>query len=125
MERGSFNEVRNRDELWKLLVTITLNKTRMLARRELCSKRDVRRDVHVDQDENRILEQMDQHSPDPAEAAILADEAQRRLALLSPDLRQIAYRKLEGMPNEAIAETDQCTVRTIERKVAKICQLWS
>lgn len=113
-----------------MLITITLNKTRIVARHETRDKRDVRRLTPVadeDSAENQLLQEMDEQSPDPAEAAVLAEEFERRLAALDPDLRRIALWKLDGFSNEEIAAPDKLnsTCRTVERRLARIRQLWS
>jgi RNA polymerase sigma factor (sigma-70 family) len=125
-QRGEF-DITCRDELWALLVTITLRKARNTANRHRQGTRDVRREHHAPGDDrddspNWALEQMDAAGPTPAEAALLNDELERRLgALADPELRRIAMRKLEGYTNREIAaELGGCLERTVERKLARI-----
>ena len=122
-QRGSF-DLSGRDDLWKLLVTVTLRKARNAARshRRECATTaaNVRQPGSQDSDTNGwVLEQMDASEPTPADAAAFNDELERRLrALGDPVLRQIALCKLEGYTNKEIArELDNCTERTIERKL--------
>jgi DNA-directed RNA polymerase specialized sigma24 family protein len=70
---------------------------------------------------------MDASEPTPEDAAALNEELQKRLrALGDPVLRRIALRKLEGYTNKEIArELDNCTERTIERKLARIRTKWA
>ena len=42
-----------------------------------------------------------------------------------PALRTTALLKLEGYANEEIADRLGCTVRTVERKLARIRETWS
>jgi RNA polymerase sigma factor (sigma-70 family) len=132
-ERGGF-ELAGRDELWRLLVTITLRKARNAARRNRRQARDYRRERIAQEDgsadssaEDWALELMDGSEPTPAEAAVLSEELERRLrALDDPVLRRIAVRKLEGYTNKEIArELDNCTERTIERKLERIRARWA
>ena len=129
--RGDF-DLANRDELWNLLVRITLRKARNTANRHHQGKRDVRRDdaeAAVDRPgddaSGTILDQIDSDGPTPAEAALLNEALERRFEMLKdPGLRQIALWKLEGYTNAKIAERLQCTLRTVERKLERIRAYW-
>jgi RNA polymerase sigma factor (sigma-70 family) len=129
--RGGF-AICDRDDLWRLLVTVTLRKARNTARRHRQEARDYRRECaqpgsRDSQCNAWILEQMDASEPTPDEAAALNEELERRLrALGDPVLRLIALRKLEGYTNREIArELDDCTERTIERKLGRIRNRWA
>jgi DNA-directed RNA polymerase specialized sigma24 family protein len=63
--------------------------------------------------------------PDPAEATMLAEQAERLLDLL-PDaiLRQIAVWKLEGYANHEIAQRLGRSEPTVERKLRRIREAW-
>jgi DNA-directed RNA polymerase specialized sigma24 family protein len=129
--RGDF-DLANRDELWNLLVRITLRKAGNPANRHLQGKRDVRReDAAAAADRSggdspgTILDQIDSDGPTPAEAALLNEALERRFEMLKDlDLRQIALWKLEGYTNAEIAERLQCTLRTVERKLERIRAYW-
>jgi RNA polymerase sigma factor (sigma-70 family) len=129
--RGDF-DLANRDELWNLLVRITLRKARNTANRHLQGKRDVRReDAEAAADRSggdwpgTILDQIDSDGPTPAEAALLNEALERRFQMLKdPDLRQIALWKLEGYTNPEIAARLGCTLRTVERKLERIRAYW-
>ncbi|MGO9466427.1 MAG: sigma-70 family RNA polymerase sigma factor [Isosphaeraceae bacterium] len=130
-QRGSF-ELFGRDDLWKLLVTVTLRKARNTARRHRQQARDYRREcaqpASPDSDANGwVLEELDASEPTPDDAAALNEALENRLrALGDPVLRQIALRKLEGYTNKEIArELDDCTERTIERKLERIRARWA
>ena len=128
--RGDF-DLANRDELWNLLVRITLRKARNTANRHLQGKRDVRREDAEAADRpgedlpGTILDRIDSDGPTPAEAALMNEALERRFQVLKdPDLRRIALWKLEGYTNPEIAALLQCTVRTVERKVERIHAYW-
>ena len=129
--RGDF-DLANRDELWNLLVRITLRKARNTANRHLQGRRDVRReDAEAAVSNSRgdlpgtILDQIDSDGPTPAEAALLNEALERRFQMLNDaDLRQIALWKLEGYTNAEIAAQLDCTVRTVERKLERIRAYW-
>jgi RNA polymerase sigma factor (sigma-70 family) len=131
--RGEF-ELTSRDDLWKLLVTITLRKARNTAKKHSREIRDVAREA-IDRDEGDersplwALEQMDAADPSPAEAALLNEALERRLDALSdaghPELRQIALWRLEGYSNREISTMVGCTERLVERRLARIRSKWS
>ena len=129
-QRGGF-ELSGRDDLWKLLVTVTLRKARNAARKHRRDARDYRREGGpADGDSARPPWESalcDASEPTPADAAAFNDELERRLrALGDPVLRRIALCKLEGYTNKEIArELDNCTERTIERKLARIRVRWA
>jgi len=90
--RGDF-DLANRDELWNLLVRITLRKARNTANRHLQGKRDVRREDAGAEAEctgedlaATILEQIDSEGPTPAEAALLNEALELRFQMLMMDL---------------------------------------
>jgi RNA polymerase sigma factor (sigma-70 family) len=128
--RGEF-DLADRDELWRLLVTITLRKARNAVRDHRRDCRDVTRERTVAKGaedgscSDWVLEQMDASSPSPAEAAVLNEALERRLdALESPELRQIALYRLEGFSNREISDRLECTERSVERKLKRIRSKW-
>ncbi len=129
--RGDF-DLASRDQLWNLLVQITLRKARNVANRHLQQKRDVRReeaeattaDAQSDMPD-AILDRIDSDGPTPAEAALLNEALEQRFRMLNdPGLRQIAQWKLEGYTNPEIAGRLGCTLRTVERKLERIRAYW-
>jgi DNA-directed RNA polymerase specialized sigma24 family protein len=129
--RGDF-DLANRDQLWNLLVHITLPKARNTANRHHQAKRDVRREEteptreQVEEDATgAILDQIDSDGPTPAEAALLNEALETRFRLLiDPGLRQIAMWKLEGYTNNEVAGKLECTLRTVERKLERVRAYW-
>jgi RNA polymerase sigma factor (sigma-70 family) len=131
-QRGDF-ELYGRDDFWKLLVTITLNKARNAANWHRRAKRDVRRDCPLPANEGGPdaagVWPLVADGPTPDEAVALAEELERRLRSLEdpkdPLLKPIALKKLEGLTNQEIATELDYTVRTIERKLQIIRKKWS
>jgi DNA-directed RNA polymerase specialized sigma24 family protein len=130
LSRGDFT-LGDRDDLWALLVTITLNKVRNAADHHFAAKRDVRR--------TRPLPSFDESwtntphdpialefpEPSPADAAALTEALEIRLRdLPEPDLRQVALMKLEGFTTCEIADRIKCSKRTVERKLGLIRKRW-
>jgi RNA polymerase sigma factor (sigma-70 family) len=127
--RGDF-DLASRDELWSLLVTITLRKARNAARGQRRQARDVGREVDAAADEagppGWALEQMEAADPTPAEAAVMNEALEERLeALADPVLRRVALLKLEGYTNPEIAAELRITARTVERKLDRIRARWA
>jgi DNA-directed RNA polymerase specialized sigma24 family protein len=131
--RGRFPTLRDRDNLWHLLVTITARKALLLRRHE---RRDKRGGGHVRGDSafqfaaedgaaEADVEQIIGHAPTPEFAAQTAEEYQRLLARLTDaSLRSIAVWKMEGYRNDEIAARLGCVPRTVERKLAVIRTVW-
>tara|TARA_R110002072_G_scaffold271038_2_gene430951 strand:+ start:58986 stop:59600 length:615 start_codon:yes stop_codon:yes gene_type:complete len=119
VERGEF-QIRSRDQLWKLLVTITIRKTQMQARRHGAEKRDVRLETG---DPVALMSAIDRE-PGPEEARILDEEIDRVL-LGMPSGQQELYRrllelKLAGHSNDEIAGELGIVRRTVERMLNRL-----
>jgi DNA-directed RNA polymerase specialized sigma24 family protein len=113
---GKFPVLEDRDDLWKILATITVRKASRLARRE---RRRQGADVEA-------MEDFSDHGPGPELAVISKQELRRLFDLLEDEqLRLVAYCKLEGETNSQIAEKIGKSVPTVERKLRAIRQLWS
>jgi RNA polymerase sigma factor (sigma-70 family) len=129
-QRGEF-DLAGRDDLWRLLVTITIRKARNAAKAQRRGKRDVAREQALSGGDDMgsalwALEQMEAVGPSPAVAAELNEALERRLqALADPDLRQIALLRLEGYTNIEIAGRLDCVERSVERKLARIRSVWT
>lgn len=122
---ADFSAVLNRDDLWKLLGTITVRKALRQARREVADKRGGGRVVG----EGGLIRP--DGSPLPLEEAAAgvptADfdlHSAELLESLEPELRTIAVYRLLGHTNREIAENLDCTERKIERKLHIIRLQW-
>jgi len=128
-QRGEY-DLAGRDAIWALLVTITLNKVRNVARDQTRKKRDPACEQAMPRDDEMesqrwALEQMEAAGPSPAEAAVLNEALEHRLdALADPDLRKVALWRLEGYTNREIADKLGCVERNVERKVKRIKEKW-
>jgi RNA polymerase sigma factor (sigma-70 family) len=124
LSSGQF-QLEGRDEFWHLLVQMAMNKLRKEIAAQSAQKRDARRDRGLTSDDGSLIELLDQHTPTPDDAAIVAEEMALLLARLPPDIREIAVWKFEGFTNEEIALKLDRTLRTVERKVRLIRQAWA
>jgi len=122
--RRRFPQLANRDDLWRLLVTLTARKIWQRRRLEQAQKRGggLARTPDFEVELDKIVGR----EPTPEFAAEMAEELQSRLARLSDaDLAGIALRKLEGYTNDEIAFQMGCARSTVERRVRLIRLQWS
>jgi RNA polymerase sigma factor (sigma-70 family) len=132
LRQGRFSELYGRDDLWKLLVTITARKASDVETHRRRKKRGGGREAG----ESGILghaaatlsafDQIVSQQPTPEFAALMSEECERLLSMLADDkLRNIAVWKLEGHSNEEIGKRLGCSLRTVERKLWLIRTKWS
>jgi DNA-directed RNA polymerase specialized sigma24 family protein len=126
---GRFPRLEDRDDLWKLLMTITARKAINQMRRDHRLKRGGGRVVAtatLAEDDGDPLAQFVGPEPTPEVAALVADEVRRLLGLLEDgDQRIIAQMKLECYSNEEIANKLGCALRTVERKLGIVRKVWN
>ena len=133
VEGGRFPQLADRDDLWRLLVTITVQALH-LARDERSQKRGggamrdeaALRDRSGPSSEDAALDELLGSEPTPAFAAQVAEECQRLLDRLGDaDLRTIAVWKMEGYTTEEIAAKVRRAPRTVQRKLDLIRRRWT
>lgn len=126
-EQGRFPQLHDRDDLWQLLVVITVRKAINVRVKENRQKRGGgRRYEWTDPEaQYQTLDLTPDPQPSPDLAAQLAEEYQRLLALLpTEELRQIAVWKMEGWTSAEMAGQLGVVPRTIERRLEAIRQCW-
>jgi DNA-directed RNA polymerase specialized sigma24 family protein len=129
--RGQFPRLDDRNDLWRVLATLTTRKLFDTLRRQSRQKRGGGRvlgesavDAQGDA-EGEGLARVLGREPTPADAAALADDCERLFARLDdPVLKTIALRKLEGFSSEEIAAELKVSVRTVDRKLGLVRALW-
>ena len=130
-ERGRFDQLVGRDDLWRLLLTITRRKLVDHIRRQRAAKRDVRRTRGESSSDSVAagavgIGGIPDSTASPDLLAILQEESQRLLLLLRDEtLRKIAVWRMEGRSNQEIASELCVTERTVERKLRLIREQWS
>lgn len=116
---GRFPQLENRDDLWQLLVMHT-------ARKAIAARRYADRQKRCGHASDAMLHQVVGREPDPQFAAAVVDEFQHLMGRLGDDtLRAIALKKLQGWTNQEIADQLDCSLRSVERKLAVIRGFWS
>jgi RNA polymerase sigma factor (sigma-70 family) len=129
--KGRFPNLADRESLWRLLSRITQRKAIDRLRHHLTQK-DGRGKVICATDCYAELEainlavgQASDKASSEVFANMLIDDCLNALNTLEdPQLRNLAYAKMEGHTNEEIANQLQCSVRTIERRLHLIRKKW-
>lgn len=127
--RGAYHPLADREDLWRLVITITAHKAIDQHRRLTPLKRgggQVRCEVDLAKQSGQfVLDQINNGDPSPEFVIQMNDEFQALMAKLPSDvLRNIAIWKMEGYTNAAIAEKLDLTTRSVERKLRRIRECW-
>jgi DNA-directed RNA polymerase specialized sigma24 family protein len=131
VQAGRFPKFANRDDLWKILLTITSRKAGKKIRHQLTQKRGgglVRGEsIFMRAEEAGVgLNNVAGREPTPEFAELVSSECEDLLKRLGDEqLSEIALLKLQGFTNEEIAAQHQCAVRSVERKLGRIRSIWS
>jgi RNA polymerase sigma factor (sigma-70 family) len=128
---GRFPQLADRDDLWRLLVVITVRKVLGQLKRQRALKRGSGRlageSALIGRDAAFAggLDLIAGNEPSPELAAQVIDEYRRlREALKSEALRHVLDLRLEGYTREEIAERLGCAERTVKRKLEVIREAW-
>jgi DNA-directed RNA polymerase specialized sigma24 family protein len=132
-QAGRFADIKTRDELWWLLLTITKQKAVDLMRRELADKRGAGRvgtEAQLAADSQKHptfgMDDLAGSAPTPEFLVMLDEQYQRLLGKLRNDrMRQVAISRVEGYTIEEIAGRLSISVRAVERKLQLIRAQWA
>ncbi len=124
-----FGRVRNRDDLWRLLTVLAANKASSARRAEDAQKRGNGRVLPESclDENNRVLDFMES-DVDPAKEAEFENTLEELVTQLNTrgtKLTEVAMMKLAGYTREEIAEQLDCSVKTVDRKLARIREEWT
>lgn len=120
-EDGAFSELANRDDLWRLLATMTIRK----AMRQIRDQRAIKRGGGSLQRLSSELLQFESQCPSPEIIATMHDSVGHLLSLLADDeLRRIVILRMEGHTNEEIAGKIGRSLPTVQRRLRLIRQKW-
>jgi DNA-directed RNA polymerase specialized sigma24 family protein len=127
-ERGRFPDLRDRDNLWRLLVVLTARKAAHLKRDAGRRKRGGGAGpgtLSAAGHEEADIEQVICREPTPEFAAQVAEECRRLLDRLGDhELQAVALWKMEGYTNGEIAGRLACGLRSVGRKLRVIRGVW-
>ena len=111
-EAGRF-EIENRNDLWKLLVTITIRKTYRVAEGENAARRKSKPTREIDEIAiNDLAKHLDLQTRESVNL------------LTGQHHRTIAELRLEGYSIEEIAENVGIATSTVKRKLKRIREIW-
>lgn len=106
------------DNLWPLLVTMTLRKLSRQAARHTADRRSIDAEVQLHDETNwPVIVSQD---PTPAEAAMVTDEIENLMSGLAPIDREILTKRLQGEQHASIAAAVGCSERTVRRSLARL-----
>ncbi len=105
-------------DLWRLLVSITLNKLHDQVKRNTADKRSVTREQHL----GTLVDvaSLSAHGPTPHEVVAIADELEHLFRQLQPLHRQMLELRLQGYRLEEVAEQTGRSLRTVCRVLDRI-----
>jgi DNA-directed RNA polymerase specialized sigma24 family protein len=121
--RGRFPQLHDRGNLWPLLVVMTARKAQDLIRHESRKRRGGNRPNRAAPGDVGI-EAVLSREPTPEFSAMVAENCVHLLDQLAPELRRIAQLRLDGYTNAEIAAQLNCALRTVERRLELIRQIW-
>ena len=116
--------IQTSDELWRLLVAITLHKVRRTVKHHQRGKRGVDQEM-TGQGIFGVPAEALARGPAPEEAVILADLVEAVMRAYRPLDRQIVELRLQGCTVEDIAAQTQRSERTIWRVLERARQDWA
>lgn len=133
-KKGRFPDLADRDELWRLLFRMTARKAVGHVRHEYRQRRGggkVRGESAVtapgELERPQAFANVIGDEPTPAFALLMAEQCERMLNQLAQQhktLPAIAEDKLAGYDNEEIAQRQNCGLRTVERRLKLIRDIW-
>ncbi len=115
---GGFR-IRSRQDLWGLLVAITLNKLRNQVKFHHTQKRGAHQEEYSEAEKFNFT----CRNPLPSEEAVLNDALEQVLSQVRPIHKEIAERILLGQPSSEIATTARRSLRTVRRVETLLRQL--
>ena len=128
---GLYPDLRDRDDLWLMLLTITRCRVVSQNRYENRQKRGggkvrLATDMKAFQNEAFDLNTIAGGDPTPESVVSLKDSCNYLISTTLRDetTKEIAILKLEGLSNDEIAERLNIVKRTVERKIKLIRSLW-
>ena len=117
---GRYENVENREELWRLLVTISNRKAIDRYRHVTAQRRSGNQSSSVDLDA-----EIASAVKDPAWEVTLAEQCQTLInALDEGQMRDVALLKLEDLTNQQIADQLKVSERTVRRTIHLIRRIW-
>jgi DNA-directed RNA polymerase specialized sigma24 family protein len=122
VEQGQFPDLQNRDDLWRILVVITMRKAVNLVKH---GGRQKRGGGQVKESDEQVLQGLLSREPSPELSAAMNEACAHLLDILGDeDLRRLALLKLEGHTSSESATLLGCSRVTVQRMLNLIRQTW-
>lgn len=132
VRQDRFPDLKDRDNLWSLLVVITARKVSHQLRERSAKKRGegaTRGESVFEVDVGAMMAGIDRvigNSPTPDFALQVSEESERLMQMLPDDsFREVARLKFEGYSNEEISQLSGQSLRTVVRRMSLIRKLWN
>lgn len=125
---GRFPQLRDRNDLWRILVCITNDRVIDARRKKHALTESALGGLDDKLDNTSPIERIIQDEPTPESGEELADNLRRLMERLNqehPVLAQIAVRRLKGDSVQEISGKLNISQRTIERHLNRIRKLWT
>jgi RNA polymerase sigma-70 factor (ECF subfamily) len=113
-------DVKDPDDISKLLFRITIHKTLRQIAFHRRGKRDAQLEAGAHREGDELLMEQFAGEPTPEEAATLVDEMEHFLSQLKPEERQILEMRMEGYNNQEISEKMDISDRKIRRLLERL-----
>ena len=130
VDEDRFPKLDNREDLWRLLVTITVRKVRRQRERQMAQKRGHKTTTQSDTKPSKskkhasVLDFIEDKEHKIIEYELIETLEHSLDMLGDPALKQIAQQKLEGKTNSEIGAALKISKRTVDRKLAIIRGSW-
>lgn len=118
--KGGQFQLDQQNDLCKLLVRITVNKTLRQVAYQKAAKRDPGQEAHGDEGDRESVLQLLARDPAPEEAVAFLDQLEHFLLQLLPEERRILEMRVQGYSNEEICKELGIYDRKIRRVLERI-----
>lgn len=129
---GNFTELDDADQLWKLLLTISIRKANDYRKRSMAQRRGgqnliLGQDSATDSGAPAAIDRAAGRNYDAPDADIRATEFFDVVMKQMPDdsTRDVVLLHLQGADTETIAEMQKCSERTVQRRMKVAVELWT
>ena len=130
VEKGRLSRLENRTDLWKVLATFTVRKVIRQRERQSAKRRDSKRTVtdaalsNTNSETGNGIERLADESVNHELEVAFQESIEMFLGQLDEELREIVEMNFAGLSNHEIAERQNCSERTIKRRIAEIRKAW-
>ena len=124
LQDGRYRELADRDELWRLVSVICVNKARSRLSHETRQRRGGGCQKLTDSE--GYFDSLASEDLSPEKEVAMQEECKRLIELLKlRELKLVALLKIESHTNDEIADMLSCSRRSIQRRLVLIRDIWS